>query len=314
MSSTEAAGPAASTPPDWSTLQIDLHCPRCGYNLRMLTGSRCPECGLDLDWDRIIASEERRIDSPLFEYRWRDRPIRSYFQTLSLCTRPWRLWQQISLFQSPRVGGLLLFFFATASLYCGAVFIEQVLSLFIRYWPRMTTGRPLLLAFVIQPLIRSLIFASTHVAIAASIFVVLQLFQQTFSKHHIRQSHILRLIVLAYPIIFPLKVIEDAIWILSWSGIIPLARHSDVILASVAFDGMALGYFLISLALGLSRYARILRSGQIALVVVGLTLLLWFSADLALFVSTGSWRNFFDECLEMAWPGLCSVISKFLGM
>lgn len=26
----------------------DIHCPRCGYNLRSLTGGRCPECGTRL--------------------------------------------------------------------------------------------------------------------------------------------------------------------------------------------------------------------------------------------------------------------------
>jgi hypothetical protein len=28
----------------------DVHCPRCGYNLRGLSSAKCPECGTDAGW------------------------------------------------------------------------------------------------------------------------------------------------------------------------------------------------------------------------------------------------------------------------
>ena len=42
------------TPPTVSaaplpTIAQDIFCQRCGYNLRGLTGNRCPECGGSLD-------------------------------------------------------------------------------------------------------------------------------------------------------------------------------------------------------------------------------------------------------------------------
>src|SRR5437660_519589 len=100
--------PAVSTPPDWAHFELEVHCPRCGYNMRMLTGSRCPECGLDFDWGQIIAAAQERLESPLFEYQARKRPVRSLFATLWLAMRPRRLWKITPLALEPRVGLLLV--------------------------------------------------------------------------------------------------------------------------------------------------------------------------------------------------------------
>src|ERR1051325_4004070 len=117
MSAPDPVQNQANAPPDWATLTIDLHCPRCGYNLRMLTGSRCPECGLDLEWERIVASAQSRIDSPLFEYRWRIEPVGSFIRTIQFAMRPWRLWKRISLADDPDVGGLTRFTVFAFALY-----------------------------------------------------------------------------------------------------------------------------------------------------------------------------------------------------
>lgn len=43
----------------------DAPCPRCGYNLRGLTGEACPECGMVLSVERLMAEVEHR--------EWRER-------------------------------------------------------------------------------------------------------------------------------------------------------------------------------------------------------------------------------------------------
>ena len=79
----------------------DLDCPRCGYNLRGLPQPRCPECGLVVDLDQIRAAQAL-LSKPLFEYQWRRRPIRSFFSTVWLTVRPWRLWRTVKLEWEPQ--------------------------------------------------------------------------------------------------------------------------------------------------------------------------------------------------------------------
>lgn len=78
--------------PDWDALTIELRCPRCGHDVRRLPQPRCPECGLQFSWGELIAAVEQRLSSPLFEYQWRYRPVRSFFGTLGRALLPWTLW------------------------------------------------------------------------------------------------------------------------------------------------------------------------------------------------------------------------------
>lgn len=112
--------------PDWSALDFELRCPRCGYSLHMLTSPRCPECGLTFDWTELIEATRRmRRDSPLFEYRWRDRPIRALLATLWLCLRPWRLWRTVKLTDPPRVPVLCMLVLGVTLLTLLGIWLEN---------------------------------------------------------------------------------------------------------------------------------------------------------------------------------------------
>ncbi len=153
-------------PPDWSVVPFEVGCARCGHDLRGLTQPKCPACGLDFDWAKAVPIEQlicrkcgyhlyglrdtrcpecgesftwkdvlddyHRRQKPLFEYRWRDRPIRSLIYTWRLTLRPWKLWRTIDIYDRPRVGPLLVFLIvATISLMVVGVvpsFIEEVLE------------------------------------------------------------------------------------------------------------------------------------------------------------------------------------------
>lgn len=132
---------ATSVPP-WPLIHFDVHCARCGHDLRgqtepncpacklefsweqaapleLLTCSkcnyhlygiadaRCPECGEAVDWNEALLRYRRR-EKPLFEYRWRDRPIRSFFRTWLLALRPKRLWQTVDIHDPPQVRPLFV--------------------------------------------------------------------------------------------------------------------------------------------------------------------------------------------------------------
>ncbi len=42
----------------WILRRIEHNCVRCDYGLREVTGTRCPECGLDFDRAKIDATKE----------------------------------------------------------------------------------------------------------------------------------------------------------------------------------------------------------------------------------------------------------------
>lgn len=82
--------------PVWDRIDFPVICSRCGYNLRMLTGTRCPECGLDFDW--LIVCGAYAHENPLvFEHQWRRRPIRSWIVTMFAVLRPWSFWSKVSM-------------------------------------------------------------------------------------------------------------------------------------------------------------------------------------------------------------------------
>lgn len=58
--------------------EMTLHCPRCGYDLRMLTSDRCPECGLPLAQAQLARSNipwEHRKTIGRFKAFWRTVPL-----------------------------------------------------------------------------------------------------------------------------------------------------------------------------------------------------------------------------------------------
>ncbi|HUU85612.1 MAG TPA: hypothetical protein VM243_19100 [Phycisphaerae bacterium] len=91
--------------PDWDAITFPVHCSRCGYNLYTLTKPRCPECGLQFDWDVVLDRSAWRSDF-LFEHYWRDRPVRSWFRTVWRALRPFRFWRDVSIHDRIHAGPL----------------------------------------------------------------------------------------------------------------------------------------------------------------------------------------------------------------
>lgn len=116
------APPAPDEPPDWSRVDAPIPCPRCAYELRMLTTPRCPECGLDFAWRDVLDSIRVR-STRLFEFQWRRRPIRSYFATLFRGLAPAKFWRGVSIYD-PVTPGPLIAMLALAPL--AALFLVHV--------------------------------------------------------------------------------------------------------------------------------------------------------------------------------------------
>jgi len=106
---TDPTCPACEFQFEWSdAVPIEhLTCEQCGYKLMGLTDCRCPECGTAFTWDHAIAAYHQSRQA-LFEYRWRDRPVRSFVHTVRLMFRPKSLWQQLSIHDRPQARPLVL--------------------------------------------------------------------------------------------------------------------------------------------------------------------------------------------------------------
>jgi hypothetical protein len=85
-----------------------LCCVKCGYPLVGLTTNRCPECGVDFDWDTVCDAAISKAGS-LFEYQWVADPLKSLARTFWLgAIRPFRLWDAYSKYDTPKVIPLIL--------------------------------------------------------------------------------------------------------------------------------------------------------------------------------------------------------------
>ncbi len=105
----EPTCPACQLEFDWSdAVPLDqLKCNECGYALMGLTEQRCPECGAAFTWEDAVANHRRRA-APLFENRWREAFLRSWFTSLWWAVRPHRLWRDVSVRDTPSMAPLFI--------------------------------------------------------------------------------------------------------------------------------------------------------------------------------------------------------------
>lgn len=318
MSSPEAAGPAASPPPDWSTLTLELHCPRCGYNLRMLTGSRCPECGLDLDWAAIIAGARDVLVSPFFEQQWRSRPVRSLLHTFRFSFRPKVLWSQMPL-ASPvapgPLGALVLLTLVLDQL--AVVATDFAVSVHWRLTFASTSSAwRLPKAWLLVPSLRQLAVCALLTVVMPLSWLFLQVFRRTLMRWRVKQSQLLRVLVLAWVPMVLLKTAATSIT--TWWFATRLYRSPGQIWndASVlaAGDIAAVALFTYSMAFGLARYLRLRRGQVAAIAVVWLSMQTWATLDIVYSVIAGRWDNELAMLTFDTWPGITQLVGGLLGL
>jgi hypothetical protein len=256
-----------NSPPDWDTITHDLACPRCGYNLHMLTVARCPECGLGFSWREILrAAEDEQTGTWTFEYQWRRKPLKAFFRTVGLCLLPWRLWRRLPLTATPRVGPLLLLISATAFLFL--VVSAAVDFAWIEYIIPTIRGQRTFAGFQwLWRLDKHLRQLGTLLLLFLPLWLAVEVFRQTIARHRIRRAHILRIFVFTW-----MNVVV-------WSGLIsavltiatmPYMWWSQSRLPAIVFtpgDVLPSVMLLISLGFAFSIYLRV-RGGWLWAVVV----------------------------------------------
>lgn len=223
MNSAKSEFHPVSATPDWEQLDIELRCPRCGYSLKLLTQPRCPECGLTFAWDEIIAAARRDVrDSPLFEFRWRDRPWKGLVATALLCLRPARLWQVAKMTDHVRGRGLV--FWILIVLMVGVVAAATEVYILGTGF-NVLRGRPIR-PYVDLPAVLSLLISTPHfwagflwrrLGFLSAALVALALFKTSLVKHGVRPLHGLRIAIYAWS---TLEIFDAAVRV---AGTVPLS-------------------------------------------------------------------------------------------
>ncbi len=209
---TEPKCPACGLEFDWSkAVPIEqLICRHCGYHLYGLRDTRCPECGESFTWKQVLDDYHRR-QKPLFEYRWREEPIRSLVRTWWLTLRPGKLWRLIDIHDRPRMGPLLVMLIVAtiAIAVMGIVpsFIEEAIDRW-RFARQMAArGRTVPSLGGMLPTLAWLAWSNRHLiefvrfvgAWSFFTFASLLVFQQSLRRCKVRTVHVFR--VCGYAII-----------------------------------------------------------------------------------------------------------------
>lgn len=310
-----ALGCAAATPqacPDWATLDRELRCPRCDYNLHMLTSPRCPECGLEFTWSALLSVPEYRQDCQIFEYRWRTRPVRSFAYTLWLVLRPWSCWRTIRVEFEPRLWPIVaqvILLLTTQSLVLMAAFLLWIYSIGLTRgsgYSLVEEARRYLFSFTslaaYAPMLLRL--AAPLPLILASLFV----YPITYSHWRIRWQHVVRVGVYAW-----------MTWLVAGATIhlvrglyehLPLhvrifPRFDPPAVVETMIESIPISLFLLALALGFTRYLK-LRGAWLAATASLLITTTAFATFSVAYVTYGRQRTFGSSLVHLDnWiPGL----------
>jgi hypothetical protein len=98
--------------PDWQTIEREVLCPLCEYNLRGLSAPRCPECGYQFVWSELLAAD-RQPHPYLFEHH-RHHNIWSFWKTAVGGIHPSRFWKTLTPVQPSHPGRLLAYWVMAA--------------------------------------------------------------------------------------------------------------------------------------------------------------------------------------------------------
>lgn len=298
----------AAQAPDWSTLETELHCPRCEYNLRLLTLPRCPECGLEFDWEELIAATARERECPIFEYQWRRRPIRSLLYTVWLAMTPWRLWRMVKLEFEPRFGSLAVLTLVVLS----SMYVLQA-AMWAVWWQVLTyvSGSNVNAWLVFRQYFGSeaLLFAlQTQFLPLFVVLAAICVYRFTMVRFRIRAAHLIRIALLAWVGWIAVGTITQlAVYLAVVPQLVTKSRAPNTLPTWIDMGGkvLALGLFSASIAVAFGRYLRLRRAWLAAAASMTLATVAMTVFTIA-YTVYGRRRTFGDTLAPLdAWiPGL----------
>lgn len=194
-------------PPDWSTLDRELVCPLCEYNLRGLTVATCPECGAQHTWADLL--DPRRREHPyLFEHH-PERNWWSFRQTLIGGLRPQAFWTTLSPLQPTSLPRMLLYGGMVLALSLSIYIVSFAGQVFARQqtnqrgwggWPRGTFSSFSLIDETFAGLSQFVFWLVCAIPIvwAGFTFLSFMLFDVSMHRARVKKVHIARAVIYAF--------------------------------------------------------------------------------------------------------------------
>jgi hypothetical protein len=196
-----------SQAPDWESMQTEVTCPLCDYNLRGLIQPRCPECGYTFAWDDLL-DEARRHHRYIFEHHAK-RTLWSFARTLLGGLRPKRFWSELHPWQKSHPMRLVLYLNIIVLIAMLPMLIEGLWHPVSAFLPSFTPSYRRSMAWSAsmdfpwnileaplqadaRELLRGLFVVS--LALPVVTYLLLMIFQQTMRKAKLRFAHVLRCI------------------------------------------------------------------------------------------------------------------------
>lgn len=291
-------GNSEVTSPDWNIVPFEVGCARCGQDLRGLSEPKCPACGLEFEWSKAVPIEHltcrhchyhlyglretrcpecgepftwkevlddyHRRQKPLFEYRWRDRPIRSLLYTWWLAVRPWRLWRAIDIHDPPRTAPLIIMIGLSAAAVVLAGVVPGTLA-WVLYdilsrppWTVRSAMMPSLISqlhyYVAMSFDEAIEFVVTIGYWAIGSFLALLVFQQSMQIYKVRTNHVFRLWVYTVAAPAPLACLMCFGTLAALRALnLPFYGRTEAAIAATAFLILVL-YSAMGFVMGYRRY------------------------------------------------------------
>ncbi len=258
--------------PKWETIDFDLPCSRCGYDLRMLTVARCPECGLAFSWREVLTAREQQ-DPWLLEFGWRKWPVRSLLYTWGLSLSPWHFWRRASIHDRIRSGPLVFLLLVSGPLllmaYLGSMAGLGVLLAAVTdayYLPGLMA-----IADIAED-VGSLLFEAGAVSIWTGMMVIALVVQaatlaslrETLGRCRVRTVQILRVAgYTAFPIAVGWMVMAHVL--VGISRLLPMSFRWEMFVAQIAMMSMPVLVPTVVLGYPLRRYLELPRAWLLAL-------------------------------------------------
>ena len=303
----DTIGESSVAAPDSPKMDGALPCPRCSYDLRLLPQPRCPECGLEFEWETVIAATTRP-STPLFEYQWRRRPLRAFVRTFASALIPPLLWRQTPLEAKPRLLPLVLL--------VGTALLVYLLSLHLieqLYW--LLSGQRMLVGLQWRAcwLDARLRVAGVLIPLLGG-WLLLQVFRQTYRRFRVRQDQLGRIVLLCAFVLLTWKILAHAsvwayeLWWLRFRWVPP--GYELTYTLSELLPGLVA---VVTLCIGLSGHLRIRRGWAVGLLVIG-TLVIALTTGILSIAASGSdsLRSELIQPFEMEWLGPARYIDQAL--